>query len=316
MATLISLNSYIFIETASRDSFVANKKGMVHIMLHSHPSHQLPDVPIMLTDVIYVPNLNANLLSIGCMTTAGVIVTFNKLQSSLSIDNNMFVHGPKVGNLFTFNAVPIGITNEISCRYATELTEASLWHHRLAHVNYSTLKKMSKHCMLSGLLSNIAAVHSIQCVKCPFDKQVRAPFKQIEDLPDHIGHTIASDVCSPFDTSMNEYKYFLTWIDLKTRYASIEFIKNKECSTVTDSFKRYLAWIVKQRGVNVKNVRTDNGGEYMGGEFQDLCAKLGIVYQTTSPYMPEHNGIAEHYNRTLQEGSLTLQHDLGLGNRF
>ena len=122
----------IFINIASRDSFVTNKKGIVHITLHSHPSHQLPDVSIMLTDVIYVPNLNANLLSVGCMTTAGVIVTFNKLQSSLSIDDNVFAHGPKVGNLFTFNAVSTGITNEISCRYAMEPTEASLgitdWH--------------------------------------------------------------------------------------------------------------------------------------------------------------------------------------------
>ena len=91
-----------------------------------------------------------------------------------------------------------------------EPTEVSLWHHRLAHVNYSTLKKMSKYRMLSGLPSNITAVHPIQCVNCPFGKQVRAPIKQIEDLPDHIGHTIASDVCGPFDMFMNEYKYFLT----------------------------------------------------------------------------------------------------------
>ena len=173
----------IFIETASGDSCIANKKGMVHIMLCSHLSHQLPDVPIMLTDVIYLLNLNANLLSVGCMTTAGVIVTFNKLQSSLSIDDNVFAHGPKLGNLFTFNAVPTGITNEISCHYAMELTEMSLWHHRLAHINYSTLEKMSKHRMLSGLPSNMTAVHPIQCVNCPFGKQVRAPFKQIEESP-------------------------------------------------------------------------------------------------------------------------------------
>ena len=66
----------------------------------------------------------------------------------------------------------------------------------------------------------------------------------------------------------------------------------------------------------MKNVRTDNGGEYMGRKFQDLCIKLGIIHQTMSPYTPEYNGIAEHYNRTLQEGGLTLRHDSGLGNRF
>ena len=54
----------------------------------------------------------------------------------------------------------------------------------------------------------------------------------------------------------------------------------------------------------------------MGKEFQDICAKSGIIHETTSPYTPEHNGIAERYNRMLQEGALTLRHDTGLSGRF
>ena len=40
-------------------------------------------------------------------------------------------------------------------------------------------------------------------------------------------------------------------------------------------------------------VRTDNGGEYMGKEFQAICSKLGIIHETTPPYTPELNGVAE-----------------------
>jgi hypothetical protein len=54
----------------------------------------------------------------------------------------------------------------------------------------------------------------------------------------------------------------------------------------------------------------------LGKEFQDICAKSGIIHETTSPYTPEHNGIAEHYNRTLQERALTIRHDAGLSGRF
>ena len=127
---------------------------------------------------------------------------------------------------------------------------------------------------------------------------------------------IASDLCGPFNTSIGGYRYFLTWIDLKTRYVSIEFIKNKECKTVTDSFKRFLAWILRQKGANVKRVRTDNRGEYMGQEFQHICGELGIIHEMMTPYTPKHNGIAERYNRMLQEGSLTLLHNSGLTSRF
>ena len=58
----------------------------------------------------------------------------------------------------------------------------------------------------------------------------------------------------------------------------------------------------------------DNQGKYIGGEFETLCCEHGIIYETTSLYTPEHNIVAERYNRILQEGALTLQHDTELSN--
>ena len=125
-----------------------------------------------------------------------------------------------------------------------------------------------------------------------------------------------SDLCGPFDLSMGGFRHFVTWIDFKTRYVNIEFLKNKECRTVTESFKRYLMWISRQKNTQVKRIRTDNGGEYTGQEFENLCGELGIIHETTSPYTPEHNGVAERYNPMIQEGALTLLHDSGLSFKF
>ena len=63
---------------------------------------------------------------------------------------------------------------------------------------------------------------------------------------------------------------------------------------------------ITKKGVDIKRIRMDNGGEYMGKEFREVCEKLGITHKTTSLHMPEHNRIAKHHNRTLQEGALTL----------
>ena len=115
---------------------------------------------------------------------------------------------------------------------------------------------------------------------------------------------------------MNGYKYFVSWIDLKTLYADVNFLKDKESATVTGSFRHYITWFKKQKSANVKRIRSDNGGEYTGKPFQDVCGELGIIHQTTSPYTPEHNGVAKWYNWTLQEGALTLQHDTNLSNKF
>ena len=54
----------------------------------------------------------------------------------------------------------------------------------------------------------------------------------------------------------------------------------------------------------------------MGKEFQNICIESGIIHKTTSPHTPEHNGITERYNTTLQEGALTIRHDARLSGRF
>ena len=77
-----------------------------------------------------------------------------------------------------------------------------------------------------------------------------------------------------------------------------------------------MAWILTQKKPEVKRIRSDNGGEYTGKQFQDICSELGIIHETTSLYTPEHNGIAKRYNRTLQEGASTLRHDSRLSKRF
>ena len=55
----------IAIETASGELFVSTKRGTIDIIIRSDPKLNLPDLPITLQEVIYVPNLQANLLSVG-----------------------------------------------------------------------------------------------------------------------------------------------------------------------------------------------------------------------------------------------------------
>ena len=115
---------------------------------------------------------------------------------------------------------------------------------------------------------------NIQCSSCPHGKQTRALFQKTENLPDNIGDIVVSNVCGLFELSSARFRYFITWIDLKTRFNSIKFLKNKEGSTVSKSFKKYMAWLLCQRKANVKRIQTDNGGKYTGKEFMQICGKL------------------------------------------
>ena len=102
----------------------------------------MPDLPITLINVIYVPHLNANLLSIGEMTNTDVEVNFCKNYPYLSRGNEILAYGAKISNLFIYTAIITPKLKIVSAQYA-EFMESTLWHHRLAHTNYHTIEKMS-----------------------------------------------------------------------------------------------------------------------------------------------------------------------------
>ncbi|CAI7823409.1 unnamed protein product [Closterium sp. NIES-53] len=72
----------------------------------------------------------------------------------------------------------------------------------------------------------------------------------------------------------------------------------------------------RESGHKVKVIRTDNGGEFIGADFEAVLKKKGIQHQLTVPYKHQQNGVAEHFNRTLQEGARILLGRAGLPDPF
>ncbi len=65
--------------------------------------------------------------------------------------------------------------------------------------------------------------------------------------------------------------------------------------------KDYLVWIECQIGKIPKAVMTDNGTEFVNNDLRDWFDHHGKRLNTSSPYSPQQNGVAERYNRTLGE---------------
>ncbi|CAI7882437.1 unnamed protein product [Closterium sp. NIES-53] len=55
---------------------------------------------------------------------------------------------------------------------------------------------------------------------------------------------------------------------------------------------------------------------FIGADFESVLKKKGIQHQLTVPYNPQQNGVAERFNRTLQEGARTLLGRAGLPDPF
>ena len=95
-----------------------------------------------------------------------------------------------------------------------------------------------------------------------------------------------------------EKKYFITFINDCTRDCCVYLLRGKD--EAIEVFKYYKNEVENQLGKRIKAIRSDRGGEYES-PFNEFCSEHGIIHQTTAPYSPQSNGIAERKNRTLKE---------------
>lgn len=170
-----------------------------------------------------------------------------------------------------------------------------LWHDRLGHINYTTIKKTAE-------LVKSMAVNDQEffCELCQYGNQSRKYHKSlIRCKSDKPGDMIHSDVCGPTNiSSPSGSRYFVLFKDNCSGYCSIYFLKHK--SDVLSKFKESKILIENQTGNKIKILRSDQGkGEYINKDFQDFLKKNGILHECSAPYTPQQNGRSERQLKTI-----------------
>ncbi|GJU43651.1 zinc finger, CCHC-type containing protein [Tanacetum coccineum] len=81
-----------------------------------------------------------------------------------------------------------------------------------------------------------------------------------------------------------------------TRFCYVYLLYAKE--EALDKFRIYKTEVELQQNELIKTLRTDRGGEFYGPVF---FQSVGIIHETTAPYTPQQNGVAERKNRALKK---------------
>ena len=101
----------------------------------------------------------------------------------------------------------------------------------------------------------------------------------------------------------------MTFIDDCTKFCYVYLLKSKD--ETIEKFVMYKNEVENQLNRRIKRIRSDRGGEYIE-PFSAFCTKHGIIHETTPPYSPQSNGVAERKNRTLKEMMNTILISSGL----
>src|SRR5271169_1751073 len=168
----------------------------------------------------------------------------------------------------------------------------------MGHLGEENIRKLAK--MVNGMVIKSRTTVGV-CEACLEGKQHRQPSHQPATRATEPLELIHSDLCGPIDpTSHGGTNYYLLLTDDFTRMTHIYPLKKKSSADVLEKFREYKAEVEKQTGKVIKRLRTDGGGEYekwMGAHLKGS----GIIHETTAPYSPDQNGVAERANRTIME---------------
>lgn len=278
------------IKVANNKSLSVHSSGKISLCVHNERGQQNE---ILIKNVLYVPELATNLLSVSQIIKNGGQVEFNKNGCIiLNQDNVAVATASLINNMYRLN-----VSAAHACISDVIEQDVYLWHQRMGHLNFQSLNKLSENA--ADLKLGVPA-NNVKCITCQEGKQTRLPFKTQGSQSKDLLELIHSDVCGPMETqSFGKARYFVTFLDDYSKKIFVYVMHNK--SEVLEKFTEFKKLVENQLNRTIKILRSDNGLEYVNKNFSKFLKECGIRHQTTTPYTPQQNGTAERMNRTLIE---------------
>jgi hypothetical protein len=187
--------------------------------------------------------------------------------------------GNKVDGLYLLQGSVIIGSAAVSSSNDSDSDTTRLWHMRLGHVSERGMTILSKR----GLLCDQKTGSLDFCEHCVFGKQCRVKFSTGIHRTSGTVDYIHSDLWGPSQVpSKGGARNFVTFIEDFSRKVWVYFLKKK--SDVFVTFKQWNVVIENQTGKKIKRLRTNNGMEFCGSEFNKFCKYEGIVRHRTVSY--------------------------------
>ncbi|CAI7839436.1 unnamed protein product [Closterium sp. NIES-54] len=292
--------------------------------------------PVVLHDVLLVPDLKANLISLRKLAKAGVSSSTDEartykgqlgnqvlwdLHESKDVYRSMWQlpalawHGGGQAGEGSASQGECNAVGRVGMKVSARSGETD-WataHRRLGHVAMPLLKQLEKDGAVKVLKLN-GQPPDDYCEICLLSKFTRFPFHSVTGRSKKPLELVHMDLAGPLPVQGHKgEQYFLTIVDDWSRLMWAYPLKQKEHAVST--IKEYwLPCVEKQADCVVKRIRTDRGGEFLGAETTAWLKKQGIQRELTTAYTPQSNGVAERANRIILKTARALLIESKVGN--
>jgi hypothetical protein len=196
---------------------------------------------ITLDNVLHVPILAANLISLGTLQKAGsgvwsydqgLVITDNKDSQELF---RASFHG-STGTLYHISTL-----TQHELAYVTSSGSLRLWHRRMGHLHLDAIREMKRKDLVEGLDLRSPEEFDFVCEGCILGKSHRLEIPKKSNTKYEKIDLIAIDLTRPMShATWNGSLYALVIIEVSTRFPVGRLLPSKDGNTVTQALKEKL----------------------------------------------------------------------------
>ncbi|KAE9035822.1 hypothetical protein PR002_g7374 [Phytophthora rubi] len=265
----------------------------------------------VLNDVLYVPGLQRNLISLSKASQAGIGTVFNNGSCVLSRGDSRLVASRISSGLYVLTTKAV---EAAAYQAAAGVDSIDLWHQRLGHLNIRDLIKLLKDNSIPWYGSK-----RLECRACAAEKLSRRPFKPKEPCALKRGQAVMSiDYVGPMETASHDGFTGMVSIMIEPFHLAAVFpVKDKSSTTQLHAIRNCIGMLKAAiPGTRVCVLKSDNADEYTAGAIAEFCNEQMISQEFSTPYTPHQNGKVERSNLVVVEMARSLLQSSGMSNRF
>ncbi|CAN0395530.1 unnamed protein product, partial [Discosporangium mesarthrocarpum] len=306
MYDFVSNTEDTFAEAANGSKCAVNGKGTLKVVFQKKSG---TDIDTILHNVMYIPRLKHNLFSLLAAAERGH--TYVGTTHGIEVEGGLsFVRGPGKGyaSALAYPTQEIAAAALTPGHFLTKAVDINLFHCSYGHAHEHALR-------LTARRMGVKLVGKLEtCSGCGMGKSIRLAISS---------HTT--------DTGVS--KLSRLFMDLSGKKAVSSLGGNWYNAIIRDDFSRFM-WVYPLKAKSdaygalelflaetnvdkahhlVLTVRSDDGGEFLGGHFGDLCKHLGIRQEHTTADHPQLNGVVERGLGFVEAAQLSARlqaHDL------
>jgi hypothetical protein len=256
-------------------------------------------ISISLSNVLYVPSLTVNLLSITkCLSQNNVTLSGTNQYLSLSFNGSEVQFTKKLhrgsGTLFAVDIIPQESPTEITIESTYLTIDYIQYHNMMGHANKASLLKTAKQ-------QNITLTNTTQppCEHCAKAKiRMKNMPKSTTTKATSKGERLFIDLAWIKTASFANNRYWLLVMDDFTNFIWSFFLKSKD--QLQEKVIALLHDLKKNHNIIVHHIRCDNAGENQ--TLQQMLQADNILtcnFELTAPDTPQQNGKIERKFATL-----------------